>query len=95
MPEFSRTHRTTIDADRGVVHGLVNDLHQWQQWSPWEGVDPDLERTYSGPAAGVGARYAWSGNKKAGRGSMEITDSTAERIDLDLAQLRDVAERDA
>lgn len=84
MPTFTQTHRTTIDADQTVVHGLVNDFHQWQHWSPWEDVDPDLQRTYSGPDAGVGARYEWSGNSKAGRGSMEITHSSPERIDVDL-----------
>ena len=37
------------------------------EWSPWEDLDPDLKRTYTGPDKGVGAHYAWSGNKKAGQ----------------------------
>ena len=47
-------------------------LHQWTRWSPWEDVDPDLHRAYSGAEEGVGAVYAWSGNRKAGAGRMEI-----------------------
>jgi hypothetical protein len=70
------------------VHGLVNDFHEWPAWSPWEDVDPALQRTYSGPDSGVGAHYAWSGNRKAGSGSMEITSSTPQEIDLRLSFLK-------
>ena len=53
-----------------------------------EDVDPALQRTYSGPDAGVGAHYAWSGNRRAGSGSMEITSSTPDEIDLRLSFLK-------
>jgi hypothetical protein len=44
-----------------------------------------LKRTYSGADSGKGAAYAWEGNKKAGQGRMEITDSTAPaKIDIQL-----------
>jgi hypothetical protein len=39
-----------------------------------------MERHYSGSDAGVGAKYAWSGNRKAGTGNMEIVESTAPRL---------------
>ncbi len=64
------------------MHPLVADLHAWTKWSPWEGLDADLKRTYSGSERGVGARYAWAG-KKSGGGSMHVTGATADRIDLD------------
>ena len=38
-------------------------------------MDPNLQRSYSGETAGVGAVYAWKGNKKVGEGRMEITES--------------------
>lgn len=66
----------TIDAPPHAIYPLIVDLRQWQKWSPWEGLDPDLHREYSGADAGVGARYAWSGNRKAGKGTMQITDTT-------------------
>ncbi len=66
----------SIAADSQTVYDLVEDFHRWPSWSPWEELDPEMERTYSGAESGVGARYGWSGNKKAGRGSMEITDAT-------------------
>ena len=34
-----------------------------------------MSRTYSGAASGVGAVYAWHGNKKVGTGRMEITEA--------------------
>ena len=75
-----------VRADAASVHALIDDFHQWVKWSPYEGVDPDLKRTYTGPDAGVGASYAWSGNRKAGAGTMTITESIPQRrIVLDLA----------
>ncbi|KRF17755.1 transcriptional regulator [Nocardioides sp. Soil797] len=80
MSEFEVVRSIVVVADPQQVHAMVNDFTEWQKWSPWEGIDPDLERTYSGPASGAGARYAWSGNKKAGSGDMEITGSTPDQI---------------
>ncbi|MGC5249084.1 SRPBCC family protein [Gordonia sp. DT219] len=74
---YTVTRRTTIAAPAAHIHARVVDLHRWVDWSPWEGVDPDLTRTYTGPEQGVGAQYAWSGNRKAGVGRMEIIEDTA------------------
>ena len=38
-----------------------------------------MERSYSGSESGVGAKYAWSGNRKAGSGTMEIVDTAEPR----------------
>ncbi|WP_457206772.1 SRPBCC family protein [Nocardioides sp. P5_C9_2] len=88
MADFSMSRSTTIDAPTDRVHGLVDDFHQWPQWSPWEGLDPDLERSYQGPASGVGSHYRWSGNRKAGEGAMEIVESTPSRVAVDLQFLK-------
>jgi Polyketide cyclase / dehydrase and lipid transport len=85
---FEVTRSTTIQADPARVHGLIDDFHQWTSWSPWEDLDPNLQRTYTGPDAGVGAHYAWKGNRKAGEGSMEITGSAPDRIGIELAFLK-------
>lgn len=73
--EFEVKRDATIPASRAAVYALLVDFHRWREWSPWEDLDPDLSRTYSGPDAGVGAVYEWSGNRKAGAGRMEITDA--------------------
>lgn len=88
MSQYEVVRTTTIAADPARVHGLVDDFHQWVGWSPWEDLDPDLRRTYTGPDRGVGAHYAWQGNRRAGRGSMEITAWTPQRIDVDLVFLK-------
>ncbi len=88
MGGFAVSRSTTVIADPARVHGLINSFHEWTAWSPWEDLDPELQRDYSGPESGVGARYAWSGNRKAGQGSMEITSSTPDEIGLRLAFLR-------
>lgn len=51
---------------------------------PLEGVDPDLQRSYSGPAEGVGASYNWSGNRKAGAGNMTIEAVSETAVDIAL-----------
>lgn len=88
MSTFTISRSTEIAAPPASVHALVDDFHQWVAWSPWEGLDPQLSRSYTGPDAGTGARYAWRGNRKAGAGSMEITDSTPEEIAITLAFLK-------
>ena len=77
MSAFGIARSATIRADPARVHALVDDFHRWTSWSPWEELDPALRRTYSGPDSGVGAHYAWAGNRRAGRGSMVITSSSA------------------
>lgn len=88
MGSFEVSRSVSIAADPARVSALVDDFHEWRKWSPWEDVDPDLERTYGGAEKGVGATYAWKGNRKAGQGSMEITGSAPERIDIALTFLK-------
>lgn len=88
MSAFEIVRSTTVAADPARVRGLVDDFRAWRQWSPWEELDPELSRDYSGPPTGVGSRYAWSGNKKAGQGNMEIVASTPEQIAIRLEFLK-------
>jgi uncharacterized protein YndB with AHSA1/START domain len=75
----------TINAPVERVYPLIADFRQWTRWSPWEDVDPDLHRDYGGAESGTGASYAWSGNRKAGSGTMTITDAREnEMVDIDL-----------
>lgn len=63
----------TIAAEPQRIFDQIVDFRKWMTWSPWEGLDPNQQRTFSGAESGPGATYAWSGNRKAGRGRMEIT----------------------
>src|SRR3546814_18834390 len=85
MSTFEVSRSVNVVADPQQIHRLIDDFREWQRWSPWEGVDPSMKRDYSGAKTGQGARYAWVGNRRAGAGSMEITASTPDRIDVALA----------
>lgn len=88
MADFSLSRSTRIQADPARVHALLDDFREWQKWSPWERVDPALQREYTGPDHGVGSTYHWSGNKKAGEGEMRITESTPTSVVVDLEFLK-------
>lgn len=85
MSTFQVQRSATLPATPDAVYARIADFHRWTEWSPWEGMDPDLARTYTGPDSGVGATYAWSGNRKAGAGEMSITAAEPQRrIELNL-----------
>jgi len=67
----------SIKAPPEKIFAVLDDFHNWGVWSPWEKMDPDMKRTFSGAANGQGAVYEWQGNSKVGQGRMEITDATA------------------
>jgi Polyketide cyclase / dehydrase and lipid transport len=69
----------TINAPSATIFPHINDFHRWTAWSPFEKMDPELQRSYAGPSSGAGAAYGWVGNSKVGEGSMTITESTPTR----------------
>ncbi|MGV3723066.1 MAG: SRPBCC family protein [Actinomycetota bacterium] len=82
---FHLERSAQISAPPEVVFGLINDFHNWNVWSPWDKIDPNLKRTFDGPAKGAGAVYSWVGNNDVGEGRMTIEDSKpSERIGIKL-----------
>jgi hypothetical protein len=73
---FSVSRSLAIKAPPEKILGLVGDFRQWQSWSPWERLDPAMQRVHSGATSGKGAVYAWTGNDDVGAGKMEITELT-------------------
>jgi Polyketide cyclase / dehydrase and lipid transport len=77
QPDTFRIQRAAVmNAPAEKIFPLIADFHQWLDWSPWEGRDPALKRTYSGAERGTGAVYAWDGNKNVGSGRMEILEAS-------------------
>lgn len=74
---FEVSRSAVIKAPPQRVFDIVNDFHHFPQWSPWQHLDPNMQTTYAGPQNGIGSSYAWSGNDKAGQGSMKITEAQA------------------
>ncbi len=76
-PDTFRIQRSiSINASPDNIFPHINNFHQWEAWSPWEKIDPNIQRSYSGTDSGVGAIYEWQGNKEIGKGRMEILQST-------------------
>lgn len=82
--DFTITRTATFAAAPAAVFPHVNNLHRWQEWSPWARLDPAVRNSYSGPDEGTGAVFSWAGNNKVGEGTMTITASRP----ADLVQLR-------
>jgi uncharacterized protein YndB with AHSA1/START domain len=73
---FNVQRATSIKAPPEKIFALINDLHGWGAWSPYEKKDPAMKRTFSGAQSGKGAVYEWDGDKNVGKGRMEITDTS-------------------
>jgi uncharacterized protein YndB with AHSA1/START domain len=71
---FTVERKVVIKAPPEKIVPLISDFHNWASWSPWEHLDPKMQRTFSGAASGKGAVYAWKGNSDVGEGRMEVTD---------------------
>jgi uncharacterized protein YndB with AHSA1/START domain len=86
---FTVNRSIAIRAPADHIFALIQDLHRWAAWSPWEKKDPDMKRTFSGSPAGLGAAYGWEGNKNVGKGRMEIIEIKApEKIVIKLDFLK-------
>ena len=73
--DFRVERSAVVSAPAPVVFAQVNDLHNWDAWSPWAKLDPAAKQTFEGPRAGTGAAFAWVGNSQVGEGRMTITES--------------------
>jgi len=76
-PDTFKIERTTlINAAPDKIFPMINELRKWDDWSPWEKLDPNMKKSFTGSASGKGAVHEWEGNMTVGAGRMEITDST-------------------
>jgi carbon monoxide dehydrogenase subunit G len=71
-PDSFRVERSAqIQAPPGRVFPLINDLHAFNTWNPYEKKDPAIKGSYGAVTAGPGATYAWESDK-VGLGDMRI-----------------------
>ena len=75
-PASCRIQRNAqVSAPPLVVFAIINDLHQWGRWSPYDKRDPNMKKTFGGPVEGPGAIYTWDGNNEVGEGRLTIQES--------------------
>jgi hypothetical protein len=85
QPDEFRIQRTaTINAPAEKIVGHIDDFYQWGAWSPWEHLDPAMQRTFAGAPTGKGSIYEWSGNSDVGQGRMEILDASPDKVSIKL-----------
>ncbi|MFN0077803.1 MAG: SRPBCC family protein [Prosthecobacter sp.] len=70
--DMNVTRSATIAAAPDATFKVVNDFRQWDAWSPWSKLDPNMKKTLEGPPEGVGAIYKWSGNNEVGEGNTRL-----------------------
>jgi len=88
MSRYAFSRSVAIAASPQRVLERITRFPEWRAWSPFEGADPELRRTYRGAEQGAGAIYEWSGNAQAGAGIMTITSATDSRVTIELQFLR-------
>jgi hypothetical protein len=85
QPDGFRVERTvSINAPAEKIVAHIDDFHQWTAWSPYERLDPAMQRTFTGAPTGKGSIYEWSGNNDVGQGSMEILESSPAKVAIKL-----------
>ena len=70
---FQIARSATIAAPAPTVFAQIDDSRNWQNSSPWEGIDSSMKRIYEGPTSGTGAAY--SSAVRARRGSTSDGDN--------------------
>ncbi len=92
LPATVRIQRTKyISASPSTVYGLLNNLKTYDDWMPWNRIDPNMQKNYGSLTEGPGASYSWSSaNKKVGVGTLTITGSEPDRQVLTSLQFGDM-----
>ena len=69
---FAIERSVVVAAPADVIYPRIADLHQWGTWSPYEKHDPQMKKVFNGTPGAAGASYYWSGNAKAGEGTITV-----------------------
>lgn len=77
LPQQVQVERSiTIETSQHKIFPLVNNLHRFNEWSPWQQKDPDTQYRFEGPESGVGAKMYWiSNHPQVGSGHQKIIES--------------------
>lgn len=78
--DFRYEKSAAMNATPAAIHAVVNDLRQWNNWSPWAKLDPNCKNTIEGSGIGVGSKFSWDGDKKVGAGEMTVLESRSDEL---------------
>jgi effector-binding domain-containing protein len=71
-----------INAPQFMIHDYVRQFKNFNAWSPWSPLDPEMKTEIMGTDGEVGAKYSWKGNDNVGQGQQTITAITPNQIDM-------------
>ena len=82
LPSKVRVERSLVIGTSPVkIFEQINVLTNWEKWSPWHKLDPNMKLQYSGPPAGEGAKYAWQSQQhNVGNGTLTISKSVTNEL---------------
>lgn len=77
LPKTAKVERSiTIKSKAEVPFQLINNLKEWEKWSPWHQKDTATVWTFSENPEGKDAFYTWSSEKsEVGKGKFTINES--------------------
>lgn len=74
MPSSLHIERSMkMKAPVSSIFNQVNVMKNWENWSPWKEMDPNMKLSYNEIASGNGASYSWEG-EKSGSGKITLMD---------------------
>jgi effector-binding domain-containing protein len=78
LPTKTHVERAiTINAPQDQVFRTLNNIKEFNSWSPWLKIDPAATITFSGPESGEGAAIHWTG-RRVGKGALTVVAVTPE-----------------
>ena len=90
--EFQVARSLLIGATPERLFPYINNLHRFQDWSPYKDKDPTARNEFSGPDEGPGAVFRWIGDGNVGEGIMTIVNSVPNsKVGVDLEFIRPFA----
>lgn len=70
--DFRYESSIEIDALPSEIFPYIGKLKMAEKWSPYEKIDPDMQKTFTGEDGAPGAKMEFVGNSEVGSGSIEI-----------------------
>lgn len=75
QPEDYRVERSiATKVAPAAIFSVLSDFQRFGEWSPWEKLDPNMNRKFGGTPGTVGCTYEWDGNDEVGAGKMTIVE---------------------
>jgi hypothetical protein len=74
-----------IQAEKEIVFDYMRHFENFDKWSPWAELDPNMEVEITGTDGEEGATYYWKGNDDVGEGTMLISSINTDEIKIEIS----------